>query len=1236
MAFRRFRQLRTRILQPTEAFRLRWVFALVAAALAVGLHDPAQATGQTPVTNDPALYGPYNGSFLPDGDGLRIPIANGHDTVFLADSSWTLYCWIKTSGPVQAPELVAGLGTTTAEYPRYLALDLGKVMLWMGEGNQLAGTADLNPGTWHLLAATFDGSRFRLYSDGEPVGSGSLMLGSVNALLQMAPAVIDSSTGVTPDVRSSVPHSRGANAVIVQPAVSHFKGKHFGGQIASFTVLRQALSDAEIRKLHQSPPDFSVISFDEGSKPWPVQTRGQAGYRAPQDASTMPKSRAPLSAPVAIKRPPVGPSLRASGDSEWTFSDGWTLREASKVDADGESLASSSYKPKGEKEWMRATVPGTVLTTMVDDGIYPDPDYGLNNLAIPESLNKQDYWYRNEFTLPAAMGTTTEKGGHHVELTFQGINYKASVWLNGKLLGTIRGAFQRGTFDVTSVLRPGEKNVLAVRISPPPHPGIPQEQSVLGGPGENGGSMELDGPTFLATEGWDWIPAIRDRDSGIWQPVTLKVTGGLKIGDAQVITSFRNHDTTVAAVEVDVPVTNLSDQPVQSTLDASIEQIKVSKSVLLPPGESEIKLTPAEFSQLNVQHPRLWWPNGYGKPELYHLNLSLHGVGDGAATSDAKDIRFGVREISYELSLLDSTGHLRRVEFSPTEARGSAQPVVDVSHDGMREIPSADAAAFNLPEEERGAYHSYVASLYPGGEDSPSIRTVSDTGPAPYLVVKVNGVRIAARGGNWGMDDARKRVSRAHLEPFFRLDRDANLNIIRNWVGQSTEETFYDLADEYGMLVWNDFWESTQNYNIEAQDPDLFLANAADTIKHFRNHPSILLWCGRNEGVPQPIINMGLERLVRTLDGTRYYSPSSNQVNLQNSGPYRYQNPADYFTVLNRGFSVETGTPSMSTLESFESTVAKPDWWPIDDVWAYHDWHQSGNGDVAPFMEEIQAEFGAPTGLEDFERKAQMLNYIDHRAIFEGMNANLWTPNSGRMLWMTQPAWPSTMWQILSSDYDTQASFYGTMKACEPVHIQLNLATNEVDIVNTTPAARAGLTVSAKVYSLANVLLFQAKETKSINADSKEASLKLDLASYLAKGMVLVKLELLDSNGGLVSQNLYWLGEKSFSYRELNRLPPVQLKVASQSSTHADTVEIKLSLTNDDKVASLANKLTLLDAKTKQRILPAYYSDNYISLLPGETRTVQVEYPAASAKGAEIAVRGWNATPQVISAGSPK
>jgi hypothetical protein len=799
------------------------------------------------------------------------------------------------------------------------------------------------------------------------------------------------------------------------------------------------------------------------------------------------------------------------------------------------------------------------------------------------------------------------------------------VWLNGKSLGTITGAFIRGTFDVTGVVKPGEPNVLAVRVSPPPHPGIPQEQSIKGGPGENGGLMCLDGPTFEATEGWDWIPAIRDRDTGIWQPVTLRATEAVQIGDPQVVTSLPLPDTSSAKVSIAVPLNNTSEVALQGTLTAEFEGVKVATHIDLKPGENEVKLTSADFAQLTVAHPRLWWPNGYGKQELYHLKLSF-AIGN--AISDSKELRFGIREITYELSLLDTSGHLRRVEYSPTEAYalGEIEPDVNVTHDGMRNIPPAEPPPPSLPEARRENWHSWVASLTAAGEHSRAIKPSDDLGTGPYLVIKVNGVRIACRGGNWGMDDAMKRVSRERLDPYFRLHHDAHENIIRNWVGQNTEQSFFDLADEYGFLIWNDFWETTENYNLEAQDPLLFLRNVEDVIRRFRNHPSIAIWCGRNEGVPQPIINQGIAKLVSTLDGTRYYSPSSNQVNLQNSGPYRYQNPKLYYSTINRGFSVETGTPSMSTLESFEASVAKPDRWPMDDVWAYHDWHFMGNGDMHPFLAEMQTEFGAPTSLEDFERKAQMMDYVDHRAIFEGMNAHLWSPNSGRLLWMTQPAWPSNMWQVLGSDYDTQSSYYGVKEACEPLHVQLDLATDAVEVVNTTPEPAAGVRVTADVFSLDNRSLLHRDALVEIPSDEVVTPLHLELAPLEKDAVVLVKLELKDQTGKVISSNLYWLTAESQNYRELTLLTPASVTATAKSKRAGDSVQVHVELKNSGTGIALQNKLTLVKASDGSRILPAYYDDNYVSLLPGESREIDIEYPASAANDAvpQLTLRGFN------------
>src|SRR5690606_5867388 len=210
-----------------------------------------------------------------------------------------------------------------------------------------------------------------------------------------------------------------------------------------------------------------------------------------------------------------------------------------------------------------------------------------------------------------------------------------------------------------------------------------------------------------------------------------------------------------------------------------------------PPGGTTVKLDVARFPQLRVQRPRLWWPNGYGAPELYTLHLAFR---TGGAESDRKAVRFGIREVSYELSLFDAEGRLRRVEYSP--AREPGRRVVDVRHEAIRKAPGG-----------------WAQSLLPGAEASPALRPLHDTRLAPYLALRVNGVRIAVKGGNWGTDDWRKRSSRERLEPYFRLQRDAHMNVIRNWVGQSTNPSLYELADEYGMLVFNDFWASTQNYN---------------------------------------------------------------------------------------------------------------------------------------------------------------------------------------------------------------------------------------------------------------------------------------------------------------------------------------------------------------------------------------------------------------------------------------
>ena len=938
------------------------------------------------------------------------------------------------------------------------------------------------------------------------------------------------------------------------------------------------------------------------------------GQVTPQDPSTLPRGKGGFSKPVAKALHAADLKTELVGENPWTLKGGWRLIAGPDLKgANGEVLSKPGVDTK---DWMVATVPGTVLTTMIDRGIYPDPDYGLNNLAIPESLAHQDYWYRVEFKKPAAAA------GKRLTLTFEGVNYAAEVWLNGKKLGGITGAFLRGKFDVTSAVT-GE-NVLAVRVCPPPHPGVAEEESIKAGPGENGGMEMLDGPTFGAAEGWDWIPSIRDRNTGIWQDVTLTATGAVEVGDLQVVTTIPKADRSEADVEIEAPLMNSSSGAVEGEITAKFDNVKVTKHVTLQPGETVVRLTPADYAQLKVQNPKLWWPNGYGEPTLHKLTVSFTA---GGKLSAERRIEFGMREVSYETSLFDLTGHLKRVEVLPARTHDSAMPLINESHEGIRQVEDMTPSVFpglnmmDVPEKFRDFFRfAWVHSLEPGAERSASVRPVEGGWPNTDLVLKVNGVRIAARGGNWGMDDSRKRVSVEHLEPYFRLHRDAHVNIIRDWMGQNDEENFYALADKYGLMVWNDFWESTQGFNVEAQDPALFLKNAEDTIKRFRHHPSIVVWCGRNEGVPQPIINEGLAKLVRTLDHTRYYTGSSNRVNLRNSGPYQYMALDTYYNI-NKGFSVELGIPSIPTLEAIKSFIPEPDRWPISDTWAYHDYHVLGNGAVAPFVDHMQKEFGEATSLEDFERKAQMLDYAGHRAIFEGMAAHLWEPNSGRLIWMTQPAWPSMEWNFLGSDYDTQSSFYGTQKACEPVHAQLNLTNNDVDLINLGEAK--SFKVQSRVIGLDGKVINEQGNQVQGAANARTAVSKLDLEKLAAGHTVLVELSVSDANGTPVSNNIYWWSKDEAKLRELNDLPQVKVDASATVVSAGGERKATVQLKNVSAAPALMIKLVLKDAATGERILPAYYSENYVSLLPGEARVVTIEFPAGQSKPA-IGVRGWN------------
>jgi Exo-beta-D-glucosaminidase Ig-fold domain/Glycosyl hydrolases family 2/Glycosyl hydrolases family 2, TIM barrel domain/Glycosyl hydrolases family 2, sugar binding domain len=941
----------------------------------------------------------------------------------------------------------------------------------------------------------------------------------------------------------------------------------------------------------------AYITFISISNAQTDENPANKGLKQPQPSVTLPKSRQEIIPAILKEKQNPNPSLKKGKDNQWIVSGGWEMLEAEKLRGQTGKQLSSAFNTNS---WYNATVPGTVLTTLVDQGVYPDPLWGLNNLSIPDSLCRMNWWYRTEINdIPI-------KKGEKAWLVFEGINYETNLWFNGQYIGNIKGAFLKKSFDVTRFLK--GKNYLAVQIIPPPNPGIPHEQSGLSPKGHNGGALANDGPTFMCAEGWDWIPGIRDRNIGIWQDVKLQITGDAKLVYPQIITDLPLPDTSYATIRLNTEIECSSKG--NYTLELAFEDRIISKKVSLTKGKNNVSLSEKEFKELVFKNPKLWWPNGYGEPNLYDFKITLKDANN--KISDIKTIRTGVREMSYTFEVSNDQAKNQQIEFNPLSV---SEKTNESLFDNLEHKTVADG--ITIPKLIKNENINLLKKI---------------EGDNPYLVIKVNGIPIFCKGGNWGMDDAMKRVSRERLEPYFKLHKDANYTMIRNWVGQSTEEVFYDLADEYGLLVWNDFWMATEGYNLPPGDFDLLMENATDVVKHYRNHPSIAIWCSRNEGYAPKKLEEQLTKLIASEDPTRKYQSNSRELNLRQSGPWHYVDDVSYyFDKIAEGFSTEVGTLSFPTAESMLNMMSEKDAWPISDSWYYHDLH-TGHEE---YRSAIIRDYAESYNLEDFSKKAQMINYNSHRAIFEAWNSKLWDNASGVLLWMTHPAWPSVIWQAYSSDYETNGSYFGTKKACEPIHIQLNANNQKVVAINTSLVKYDNLKVNLYLLDDKGNKLFTKSQDINLEANAKKECFTFEIPEALElPRYTFTKLELLDNEGKVLSDNLYWDSrQKSWNnmFYGFNELQNVELDTKCNFTKDSNNLKARITIKNPSNVAAIALKLNLGDSKTGERVLPAFFSDGYFTLFPGEEKIVQMEFFDNSVDNQfYVSVEGYNVQRQRV------
>jgi exo-1,4-beta-D-glucosaminidase len=862
----------------------------------------------------------------------------------------------------------------------------------------------------------------------------------------------------------------------------------------------------------------------------------------------------------------------------------WMLQSSCQVKSSGEQISAVGFDTGS---WHSTSVPSTVVAALVADKTYPDPDFGMNlrsisgttypigknfaELSMPrDSPFRCSWWYRTDFSVPE------NYAGRHVFLNFNGINYRANIWINGrKLAGSedVAGMYRTYEFDVTPLLASGHPNVLALET-------FAQTESDLG-------------------VNWqDWNPAPPDKNLGLYSDVYLQASGPVTIRSPQVITHFSDASLTNADLTVVAEIRNVSEAPVTGLLEGFFDDVSIRQTYVLKPEERRtVRFTPDQFPQLRIKNPKLWWPAPLGLQNLHDLSLRFTV---GKDLSDSQKIRFGIREITSEL----------------TEQR--------------------------------------------------------------YRQFRVNGRRILIRGGGWAQDMLLRR-SPEKLDAQLSYVRDMNLNTIR-LEGQLESDDFFDLADERGVLIMPGwvcctYWQQWPKWN--RRDLQIASESLRSQSLRLRSHPSVMVWLNSSDEPPPPAVEKAYLNVLKETDwpnpivssAAGYPTTVTGAPGMKMTGPYDYVPPSYWLTDPGRyggawGFNTETSPgPAIPTIASLKNMLPADHLWPIDKFWSYHAASESFSN-VDRFNRAMNFMFGLPAGLDDYEIKSQAMAYDAERAMFEAYARNKYN-STGVIQWMINNAWPSLYWHLFDYFLQPAGGYFGTKKACEPVHIQYSYDDRSVVVINNLYQKLSGLSVAAEVYNFDLHKTFSQQVSLDVEEDSVHRVLSVPaLPSGPVPAVYFVRLALRDSSGKLLSSNFYSLSSRPAEIQwkktvyfddpppadltystsiytpalpyddlsQLNRLARIRIEAAATTTQAAQGPQVHVTLRNPSEHLAFQIRLGIRISGQEAEILPVLWEDNYIELMPGESREVSAQYlsPGALDDSPELTVSGWNFEPLTI------
>lgn len=831
----------------------------------------------------------------------------------------------------------------------------------------------------------------------------------------------------------------------------------------------------------------------------------------------------------------------------------WSIQSSEKVEETGDMISSREMDISG---WYRASVPTTVLAALIENDEYSEPFFGKNLKEIPEERFDCAWWYRKEFELSADFKLK------YAHLCFEGINYRANIWLNGLQVGSvdeIEGAFRIFKLNITEILKTGE-NVLAVEVFPP----------------------KLGDFTIGFV---DWNPRPPDHNMGIWRPVKIYLSGPVSIENPFVASEINLDTLDEASLTVTAELVNHSDNTVEGILKGTLEEVSFSQKVKLSPGERKIiSFLPEHYRELQLKNPSLWWPHDLGEPKLYNLELNFLS---GDIVSDKKIITFGIRRVE---DYFDDEGH-------------------------------------------RG--------------------------------FKINGRKVLIRGGGW-VDDIFLADDQRKLKAKIEYAKHMNLNAVRLEGFWGSSSLLYDLCDELGLLVmagWSCQWEWDEYMGKVCgryggaqtrEEMELVAKSFRDQVIWLRNHPSIFVWLVGSDKLPKPELERKYVKILEEYDRSRPYlaaaagrvSEVSGPTGVKMHGPYDYVPPIYWFEDESyggaHGFNTESGPgPQPPPLESLRKMLPEDRLWPVNDYWEYH-CARKRFSNIDRYLEALNNRYGKAENIHDFDRKAQVMNYEAARAMFEAFAAHKHRAK-GVIQWMLNAAWPKFYWQLYDYYLMPNGAFYGVKKACQPVNIIYHYGNNEIFAVNFSRAPRDNLKAVVRVLDLQGKERFnRVKDIKIEGLTSRRIMQIPELPGLSPVYFIDLKLE--DASGCMVSDNFYWLSTKKdvmdypatkwyvtpvkeyADFTALNNLSQARIRAYCEVESLDVQKKVRVVLENTSDTLAFFVYLRIAGDKSGQSVLPIYWEDNYISILPGERKTVSGFYNPEDLKGEApiLHVSGWN------------